>query len=146
VTGPGGPSCVICRIACGDEASSLAYQDEDLVAFMDLYPVTPGHTLIAPRIHVPSLSELDERVGALMWRLGHRIAKELRSTSVRCEGVNLLLADGEAAFQEIPHCHLHVFPRYPGDSFKIDADWHQADRADLDRVAQELATRLQAIV
>jgi histidine triad (HIT) family protein len=143
--GPDNPTCLICRIASGDEVSSVAYEDADLVAFMDLYPVTSGHTLIAPRIHVAGLSELDEAMGALMWRLGHRIAKSLRSTSVRCEGVNLLLADGEAAFQEIPHCHLHVFPRYEGDSFEIHADWHQADRASLDSVAQELATRLQSI-
>lgn len=60
-------------------------------------------------------------------------------------GVNLFLADGEAAFQEIPHVHLHVFPRYAGDSFRLDADWQVRDRAELDAAAGAVRTGLTAL-
>ncbi|HUR05941.1 MAG TPA: HIT domain-containing protein [Nonomuraea sp.] len=53
------------------------------------------------------------------WRIGHRLAGALRRSGLRCEGVNLFLADGEAAFQQVFHVHLHVFPRYDGDGFRL---------------------------
>jgi len=53
------------------------------------------------------------------------MARALRRTGLRCEGIHVLLADGEAAFQEVFHFHLHVFPRFAGDGFSIDADWKQ---------------------
>ena len=83
----------------------------------DDQPVTPGHVLVVPRHHEALLDDLDEELGAKVYRLAHRLSRALRRSGLRCEGVNLFLADGEAAFQEIPHVHLHVFPRYAGGSF-----------------------------
>ena len=62
----------------------------------------------------------------------------MREYGLRCEGVNLMLADGEAAFQEVFHVHLHVFPRFAGDAFKISADWQEAPRDALDASAQKI--------
>jgi histidine triad (HIT) family protein len=118
------------------------YEDEGVLAFLDLYPVNPGHTLIVPKLHAAGLVELDVELGARLWRVGHRLARALRRTDLRCEGVNLFLADGEAAFQEVFHAHLHVFPRYAGDAFRIDADWRERDRAELDVTAASLARAL----
>jgi diadenosine tetraphosphate (Ap4A) HIT family hydrolase len=58
--------------------------------------------------------------------------------------VNLFLADGEAAFQEVFHVHLHVFPRTPGDGFRIDADWRVRPRAELDESAERVRSGLAA--
>lgn len=72
--------------------------------------------------------------------MAQRTAAALRISGLRCAGVNLFLADGAAAFQEIFHVHLHVFPRYADDGFRIDADWSQRPtRAVLDATAQRLA-------
>ncbi len=69
----------------------------------------------------------------------------MRRTTLRCDGVNLFLADGEAAFQEIFHTHLHVFPRYAGDGFRIDADWRTRDRPELDAFAEQVRAGLDRI-
>jgi len=105
------------------------------VVFLDSNPVTSGHLLVVPRPHLRFLSEVSESLGAHMFNVAQRMAQALRVSSLPCEGVNLFYADGQAAFQEIPHSHLHVFPRYPGDSFKIGADWdHVPPRSELDSV------------
>jgi histidine triad (HIT) family protein len=140
----GAAPCVFCDIVAGDEISSRVYEDATVLAFMDLYPVNPGHTLIVPKRHAVGLADLDVEVGAHMWRVGHHLARALRRTSLRCEGVNVLLADGEAAFQEVFHTHLHVFPRFAGDTFRLSADQREHDRASLDTTAAELAGVLAA--
>lgn len=128
--------CVFCQIVHGQGDASVPYSDEHVLAVMDLTAVTPGHVLVVPRIHVAGLEDLDEATGSHMWRVGHRIGRALRRSGLRCEGVNVFLADGEAAFQEVFHVHLHVFPRFRGDGFHIDADWITRSRMLLDQDAQ----------
>lgn len=77
-----------------------------------------------------------------MWTVGHRLARALRPSGLRCEGINVFLADGRVAFQEIFHFHLHVFPRYAGDGLIIDADWRERPRARLDAEAQAVRSAL----
>jgi histidine triad (HIT) family protein len=120
------------------------YGDEHVVAFMDIMPVTPGHLLVVPRVHVDFLRALDEEVGARIFRVAHHLAKALYRSGLPCEGVNIFLADGEAAFQEIFHVHLHVFPRFSGDGFRIDAEWRQAERAELDAAAAHVRDGLES--
>ncbi|MGF7233521.1 MAG: HIT family protein [Frankia sp.] len=127
--------CVFCAIAQGEAEASVVYEDDVALAFMDLSPVTPGHLMVVPRAHAVELEDLDDRVGVRVWQVAHRLARALRRSGLRCEGVNLFLADGEAAFQEIFHVHLHVFPRFAGDSFRIDADWRIRERGELDETA-----------
>ena len=75
--------------------------------------------LVVPRRHAGFLEDLDEDLGARVFRTGHRLARALRRSGLPCEGVNMFLADGEAAFQEVFDVHLHVFPRTVGDGFVI---------------------------
>jgi diadenosine tetraphosphate (Ap4A) HIT family hydrolase len=124
--------CVFCAIVAGRAEASLVYAGDTVLAFMDIAPVTPGHILVIPREHAAGLAELDEERGAQMWRVAHRVAKALRRSGLRVEGVNFFLADGEAAFQEVFHTHLHVVPRYVGDGFEVHSDGRRRERAELD--------------
>jgi histidine triad (HIT) family protein len=135
--------CAFCDVVSGAAESSRVYEDEWVLAFMDIQPVTSGHLLVVPRNHVADLATLDEALGANMFRVALRLAGALRRSGLRCEGVNLFLADGAAAFQEVFHTHLHVVPRYPGDSFQIDADWRVRDRDELNRSAAQVPSGLQ---
>ncbi len=112
-------SCVFCDILAGKLPSSIIFRDDLCCAFMDIQPVNPGHVLIIPTYHASSLSELDEESGAHIFRTAQRIAKALRGSGLKCEGINIFLADGVAAGQEIFHVHLHIFPRYEGDGFGL---------------------------
>ena len=127
--------CTFCAIVRSGAEASVVHQDDEVITFMDLQPITPGHSLVVPRRHAVGLEDLPEAVGVHMWTQAHRLARGLRRSDLRCEGVNMFLADGEAAFQEVFHVHLHVFPRFVGDRFRIDADWRVRDRAELDAAA-----------
>ena len=139
------PTCTLCRLVRGELEASMVFQNDHVLALMDYQPVTPGHVLVLPRHHAALLDDLDENLSVEMYRVGHRLSRALRRSGLRCEGVNLFLADGEAAFQEIPHLHLHVFPRYQGDSFRIDAEWRIRPRPELDAAANQVRAGLRAI-
>ncbi len=131
--------CIFCQIINGDAEATFVYQDDVVVAFLDIRAVTPGHLMVVPRAHLPALADLDDQTGAHMFNVAQRMAASLRSSGLRCEGINLFYADGEAAFQEIFHAHLHVFPRYEGDNFKIDADWEDVPtRAELEVIGSQI--------
>src|SRR2546429_665699 len=114
--------CIFCRIVAGAVPASVVFEDNLALAFMTIGPVNPGHTLVIPKAHLPYLADLPEAVGAHLFTIAQRVAAAIRGSGLRCEGINLFLADGEAAFQEVLHSHLHVFPRYKGDPFRLDAD------------------------
>ena len=135
-------ACVFCGIVEGRLEASLLYDDQRVVAFMDLNPITPGHLLVIPRAHAASLDELDTEDGAQAFRVAQRLAAAVRASGVRSEGVNLFLADGEAAGQEVFHVHLHVLPRYEGDGFRLAVTPASPTRAELD----EVAGRLRALI
>jgi len=138
-------ACVFCDILAFESPSSVVFRDDLCCAFMDIHPVNPGHVLIVPTDHAASLAELDERSGAHMFQIAQRIAGALRRSGLRCEGVNLFLADGSAAGQEVFHVHLHILPRYRGDGFGFrfgpDYDRRPA-REDLDATAHQIRARL----
>lgn len=131
--------CIFCQIIAGLSPASVFYQDEIVLGLMDINPVNAGHAMVIPKTHAASLGEMDEETGRHLWTITQRTAAAIRNSGVRCEGINLFLADGEAAFQEVFHVHMHVFPRYTGDPFKIDADWGKhTPRIELDRVAGQI--------
>ena len=109
--------CVVCDIVAGRVPASVVYRDERVCAFMDIRPVNPGHLLVIPLAHSAGLTTLESDAGAQMFRVGQRLAEAMRRSGVRCEGINFLLADGDAAGQEVFHVHLHVIPRHAGDGF-----------------------------
>jgi diadenosine tetraphosphate (Ap4A) HIT family hydrolase len=127
--------CIFCAIIREEAEASFVYKDDVVVAFMDYQPVTSGHLLVVPRDHLAFLSDIPPEVGAHMFRVGQTLAAALRQSQLPCDGVNLFYADGEAAFQEVFHGHLHVFPRTPGDGFGIVAGWKIRPRDELDAAA-----------
>jgi histidine triad (HIT) family protein len=137
--------CVFCEIVAGRLPSSTIYRDDVCTAFLDVQPVNPGHLLIVPNVHATFLADLDEETGARMFRVAQRLAGALRRSGVHCEGINLLLADGEAALQEVFHVHLHVVPRYERDGFGFrfsPAYFQKPGRSELDRVAEQIRKAL----
>jgi histidine triad (HIT) family protein len=134
--------CIFCEIVAHRAPASVVVEDEIVVAFLDVRPVTEGHILIVPRGHAAGLADLPPEVGAHLFTTAMQLAGALRRSDLRCDGVNLFLADGEAAFQEVFHVHLHLFPRFVGDSFRIDADWSSKPSRS---VMDEVAGRLRAV-
>ena len=132
-------SCVFCEIISGHAQASIIYQDDIVIVFLDINPINPGHTLVVPKAHHAYLNEMDEATGMHLLKITMRTAQAIRKAGVNCEGINLFLADGEAAFQDVFHTHMHIIPRFKGDSFKISADWSsQPPRSELDLIAEKI--------
>ena len=140
--------CIFCRIVKRTEPASIAYSDERVMAFMDIQPVNQGHVLVIPKAHAAQLSELDPETGGHMFKAAMRLAEALRLSGVKCEGTNLLLADGEAASQDVFHVHLHVIPRFRGDRFglKFGPNYgFKPNREELDETAGEIQKAMESL-
>jgi diadenosine tetraphosphate (Ap4A) HIT family hydrolase len=138
-------SCVFCRIVEGSEAASFVHEDDLVVAFMDLAPANSGHVLVIPRLHATYLADLRHGEGSRLFDVAEAIAAAIRAGPFRCEGINLFLADGEAAGQEVFHVHLHVIPRFTGDAVVIKADQRVRPRAELDEAASQIRANLPRV-
>ncbi len=111
--------CVFCKIVEGTAPASVVYSDATVMAFMDIAPIVPGHLLVIPKRHAVLVGDLQGSEGTTCWMIATLLAKAVRGSGLRVEGVNLLVADGEAAFQDVPHFHIHVIPRHAGDGFSL---------------------------
>ncbi|MBI4310346.1 MAG: HIT family protein [Chloroflexi bacterium] len=111
-------ACIFCRIVAGAAPASFVHQDELVAAFMDTRPVNRGHTLVIPKAHAAGIADLPPETGARIFTVAMRLSAAVREAT-GCHGVNLHVADGEAAGQEVAHFHLHVIPRFRGDRFGV---------------------------
>lgn len=133
--------CVFCGILAGDLPASVVAREAGCTAFMDIQPINAGHVLVVPDDHAASLADLPEDAGARLFRSAQKVAVALYSSDLPCEGVNIFLADGEAAGQEVFHVHLHVIPRFEGDGFGLTfgPDYaYRPGREELERAARRI--------
>ncbi len=135
--------CIFCKIVAGEAPASFVHRDDLVSAFLDIRPVTPGHILVIPNEHVVHTHDLPDTTGERLFAVARQLVHSLhRTDAIRADGVNLFVADGKAAGQEVFHAHLHVIPRYQGDGFVVDASaWldTQPTREELDEVAGRIA-------
>ena len=137
--------CIFCAIIAGRAPASRVYQDEHVVAFMDIRPVNPGHLLVVPRRHASDLAGLAPEDGKYIFRCAQQIAAALYQSGLPCQGVNLFLADGAVAGQDVFHVHLHVLPRFAGDGFGLKFGPHNLSRPDRSELEATAAKLRQAL-
>ena len=133
---------MFCAIVRGEAEHSLVYADDLVVAFMDIRPVVTGHLLVVPRRHAAGLADLDPDDGKRVFAVAQQLAGAIRRSPLPCEGVNLFLADGVVAGQEVFHVHLHVLPRTRGDGFGLRLNWRFPPRRELDGHARQIRSAL----
>ncbi len=138
-------TCIFCQIVEGNAPSSKVYEDDSCLAFMDIQPVNPGHVLVIPKTHYVDLSDLPAETGGHLFQVAQRVALSMPKTNVKNEGIDLFLANGEAAGQEVFHVHLHVIPRYKGDGFgfRFGPNYNNLpERSALDAIAIQIKQQL----
>lgn len=137
------PRCVFCEIVSGEAPATILHRDDEVLAFLDIDPVTPGHLLVVSQRHAPALSDLPRTTASRLFEVARDMAAALRASDLRCDGVNLFYADGEVAFQEVFHSHLHVIPRFEGDGFRIQANrGTNPSRSELEIVGSKIRSAL----
>lgn len=123
----------------------MVYEDEATLAFLDIRPMSPGHTLVIPKAHAAYLEDLPEGGAGPILEAGRRVAVALRKSGLRCEAVNLWLANGKEAGQEVFHVHLHVIPRSRGDGLgvRVGPDYGRiAGRSELEDIAGRIRSAI----
>lgn len=128
----------------GRSPASFVYEDDLVVAFLDMFPVHSGHTLVVPRRHVDDLLTCPPEVAGRLFQVGAALAPAVVS-AVGGDGFNIWTANGRAAGQEVFHLHLHLLPRHENDAFGLRFPKgypREAPRAELDAVAAQIRSSI----
>jgi histidine triad (HIT) family protein len=110
--------CVFCKIVAGQIPSTKVFEDEHVLAFMDIGHVNPGHTLVAVKKHAANVFELEETQAEAIARAIVKISRALKKT-FEPEGLSVYQANGKAAGQTVFHYHVHLLPRHAGDGMEL---------------------------
>ena len=111
-------SCIFCRIIAGEEMVSIVYEDDLTIAFMDIQPASPGHTLVVSREHYPTLFEVPDDLAAHCLAVVKKLAPGVRRAA-GAAAVNIFSANGRAGGQDVLHFHLHMIPVREGEEFAV---------------------------
>ena len=133
--------CVFCKIRDGQIPSTRIFEDERTLAFMDINPLNDGHCLVITRAHAPTIFEVDVADLQAAVAAAQRVALALKR-ALAPDGLNLLQANGAAAFQSVPHVHLHLVPRWTGDGKGFDWPLVPGDRVRIQGVAEKIRDAL----
>ena len=129
-------NCVFCAIAAGEIPSFKVYEDDLVLAYLDINPFSKGHTLVIPKAHTEGLLDTsDETLAAVIARV-KKIAAHLK-TALPCDGFNILQNNGEAAGQTVKHVHFHIVPRYGSEPIVFEN--HEGDMQALKELAQKIS-------
>ena len=133
-------NCIFCKILAGEIPSTAVYEDDDFKAILDVDPAARGHVIILPKNHAANIYELPDEDASKIMIVAKKIATAIEK-AYHCDGVNILQNNGEAAGQTVFHLHVHVIPRFKGDTVNIG--WKQGDMPeDLDAICKEIQAQL----
>lgn len=138
-------NCIFCGIINGDIPAAKVFENEHVLAFLDISQVTKGHTLVIPKLHQQDIFELKPETAKELFSVVPKIANAIKETYTPV-GLNILNNNGKPAGQAVFHYHLHLIPRYgKGDGF--GAVWkdhsNQYSNVDLQQIAKEIATSIK---
>ena len=140
MTEPAEP-CIFCDIVAGQAPARVVHDDERTLAFLDIFPITRGHTLVVPKAHARDLLDAEPDDVAAVFRTAQVVAAGLRD-ALAPDGFNLLQTNGAVAMQTVFHLHVHVLARWSGDGLRVSFERKPGNPDDLDAVAQELRDAL----
>jgi histidine triad (HIT) family protein len=137
-------NCIFCKIVNGEIPAAKVFENEHVLAFLDISQVTKGHTLVIPKVHKENLYELTPDIAGKLYEVVPSIAKAIK-TEFKPVGLNSVNNNGELAGQSVFHFHLHLIPRYgKGDGFGAVWKSHQDQYTseDLKEIAQSIGKHL----
>ncbi|MCH5266060.1 MAG: HIT family protein [Lachnospiraceae bacterium] len=134
--------CIFCKILAGEIPSATVYEDDSFKAILDVNPAARGHVIILPKTHAANLYELPDEEASKIMVVAKKIAIALKET-YHCDGINVLQNNGEASGQTVFHLHVHVIPRYTGDTDTINIGWKpQETPSDMAAIVEEIKANL----
>ncbi len=135
--------CIFCRIVAKEIPATVVYEDDDVLAFMDIGPIIKGHALVIPQKHYDPVTQIPDDLLAKLHLTAKRIAKA-QMNGLGADGVNIMQNNGTAAGQEVPHIHVHVIPRFKDDGHRWNWDAKKYDNIDeMAELADKMRKHLQ---
>lgn len=137
---PSHAHCIFCDLMKGAAEVSMCYEDGEVVAFLDIQPVNPGHVLVVPRQHFETLRDVPKSVGLHLYEVATRLIPIIQQAS-GADDMNIVVNSGQAAGQNVMHYHLHLIPRRQGDGFDIPLPFEGSEmpnRQQLDAMAARI--------
>jgi histidine triad (HIT) family protein len=136
-------NCILCDIANHAVNAAILFENERIMAILDLYPATRGHTLVIPKKHISTIYDMPSETGQEIMDCAILLCKAINSR-FKPDGLNLIQANGEVGGQTIDHFHLHIVPRYKNDEvvLKFGHGNVAADRHEIDQVAEMIRQAL----
>lgn len=138
-------SCLFCKIIEGSIPGEIIYEDDHVVAFMDIGPVSVGHVLLIPKTHRENIYDMTEEEASHLFAVAPKIANALKEEFTPA-GLNLLQNNGAAAGQAVFHFHMHFIPRYDqndGFQFTWDPKVEEIPQERIRQIAAGIRTQLQ---
>jgi histidine triad (HIT) family protein len=135
-------NCIFCEISSGQAQASFVFESEEVFAIMSLDQPNPYKVLVVPRSHVENIYDLSPEDAAHIFQATVKIARAVREAS-NCEGLNLVQSNGRAGQQDVFHFHLHLIPRFDNDNILLSWQNTQAERGELNRMAEEICSKLE---
>ena len=135
-------NCIFCEISSGQAPASFVFQSEQVFAIMSLDQPNPYKVLVVPRSHIENIYDLSAEDAAYIFQATVKIARAVRQAS-SCEGLNLVQSNGRTGQQDVFHFHLHLIPRFYNDSIILSWQNTQAERSELNRMAEEICSKLE---
>ena len=129
-------NCLFCKIVCGEIPCHKIYEDEDVLAFLDITNDPEGHTLVVPKTHAVNIFDVDAKVFEKVNVVVQKIAQHYKNIGY-CDGINVYINNEKSAGQEVMHLHIHILPRRDGDGVNFARPGVPSAR-DLSVVANEL--------
>lgn len=134
-------NCIFCKIVAGQIPCFKLLETESSIAFMDINPVHPGHSLAVARGHWPTVDVIPPAVLADVAQTAQKVAKAVMK-ELKPNGVNLLQANGEGAGQSVPHLHIHIMPRRANDGVVLNWDQKPGDMKEIEAIYKRLKAAL----
>jgi histidine triad (HIT) family protein len=134
-------SCIFCKIVAKEAASSILYEDDTVIAFLDIRPLTMGHTLVIPKDHYVDIFDIPPKELTSV----HLVAKQLAfavKKATSADGISIIQQNGKAAGQDIFHFHVHVVPRFAGQTLPRFSELKEVERVKLDGMAEKIRQQL----
>lgn len=141
-----GHHCIFCDLIKGAAEVSMCYEDQQVIAFMDIQPVNQGHVLVVPREHYETLRDIPRDVGQHMYDVATRLIPVIQEVS-GAEDMNIVVNSGAAAGQNVFHYHIHLIPRREGDGFDVPLPFpgsEMPNRHLLDAMAVRIGSALRS--
>jgi histidine triad (HIT) family protein len=130
-------SCIFCKIVRRQSPASYVYEDERVIAVLDIWPLNEGHTLVIPKRHYKTVYEVPDEEVAHLYKVVKKVALAVKR-AVGAEGISITQHNGKAAGQDVFHVHVHVIPRYEGQKLPKFEEIQEASREKLDYVANKI--------